>query len=115
MIRRSRFSISSGFDSTSMRMRLAASSIRSIALDRKSTRLNSSHANISYAVFCLKKKHRRGLVVESDENNRPRDYLKTWNTPSAPAPVKVQRTREKHPTPRHASLRTHDCTRYCKS
>src|SRR5258707_2554222 len=29
------------------------------ALDRKSTRLNSSHANISYAVFCLKKKNRR--------------------------------------------------------
>src|SRR3712207_6951802 len=26
-------------------------------VDRKSTRLNSSHANISYAVFCLKKKH----------------------------------------------------------
>src|SRR6202022_4467113 len=30
------------------------------ALDRKSTRLNSSHANISYAVFCLKKKNHRG-------------------------------------------------------
>src|SRR3712207_8650112 len=39
-------------------------------IDRKSTRLNSSHANISYAVFCLKKKdltrpcindHRRGV------------------------------------------------------
>src|SRR3712207_8902493 len=28
--------------------------------DRKSTRLNSSHANISYAVFCLKKKNKRG-------------------------------------------------------
>src|SRR3712207_7470094 len=27
-----------------------------VVLDRKSTRLNSSHANISYAVFCLKKK-----------------------------------------------------------
>src|SRR5258707_5545615 len=27
-----------------------------VAVDRKSTRLNSSHANISYAVFCLKKK-----------------------------------------------------------
>src|SRR3712207_7403512 len=27
--------------------------------DRKSTRLNSSHANISYAVFCLKKKYNR--------------------------------------------------------
>src|SRR3712207_8459350 len=29
--------------------------------DRKSTRLNSSHANISYAVFCLKKKRVRQL------------------------------------------------------
>src|SRR3712207_8225764 len=28
------------------------------AADRKSTRLNSSHANISYAVFCLKKKNK---------------------------------------------------------
>src|SRR3712207_7638071 len=33
---------------------IAQSSLRDI--DRKSTRLNSSHANISYAVFCLKKK-----------------------------------------------------------
>src|SRR3712207_8525922 len=30
--------------------------------DRKSTRLNSSHANISYAVFCLKKKNKRSHV-----------------------------------------------------
>src|SRR3712207_7435076 len=30
-----------------------------LAQDRKSTRLNSSHANISYAVFCLKKKNAR--------------------------------------------------------
>src|SRR3712207_7538389 len=30
--------------------------------DRKSTRLNSSHANISYAVFCLKKKKTKTLV-----------------------------------------------------
>src|SRR3712207_7228632 len=29
-----------------------------VMLDRKSTRLNSSHANISYAVFCLKKKNK---------------------------------------------------------
>src|SRR5258707_10312121 len=29
------------------------------SIDRKSTRLNSSHANISYAVFCLKKKNKR--------------------------------------------------------
>src|SRR3712207_8011279 len=32
---------------------------RCALLDRKSTRLNSSHANISYAVFCLKKKNKR--------------------------------------------------------
>src|SRR3712207_8912770 len=33
--------------------------------DRKSTRLNSSHANISYAVFCLKKKKqiRQNLII----------------------------------------------------
>src|SRR3712207_8353183 len=31
-------------------------------VDRKSTRLNSSHANISYAVFCLKKKKQRILL-----------------------------------------------------
>src|SRR3989337_2552206 len=33
------------------------SGVQTCALDRKSTRLNSSHGSISYAVFCLKKKH----------------------------------------------------------
>src|SRR3712207_7976965 len=33
--------------------------------DRKSTRLNSSHANISYAVFCLKKKNKTPCIVVS--------------------------------------------------
>src|SRR3712207_7949868 len=32
--------------------------------DRKSTRLNSSHANISYAVFCLKKKKEVALLYQ---------------------------------------------------
>src|SRR3712207_8597222 len=32
------------------------------ALDRKSTRLNSSHANISYAVFCLQKKKMDAVI-----------------------------------------------------
>src|SRR3712207_8623427 len=31
-------------------------------VDRKSTRLNSSHANISYAVFCLKKKKKNTII-----------------------------------------------------
>src|SRR3712207_7460888 len=33
--------------------------------DRKSTRLNSSHANISYAVFCLKKKKKTAVIYHS--------------------------------------------------
>src|SRR3712207_8728302 len=33
-------------------------------IDRKSTRLNSSHANISYAVFCLKKKTQEQSVYD---------------------------------------------------
>src|SRR5947209_12034127 len=40
----------------SQRALLPALAGRGPELDRKSTRLNSSHANISYAVFCLKKK-----------------------------------------------------------
>src|SRR3712207_8462867 len=46
-----------------------------VVLDRKSTRLNSSHANISYAVFCLKKKQykqdalcRRGCITSFDHS-----------------------------------------------
>src|SRR3712207_7469518 len=35
-------------------------------LDRKSTRLNSSHANISYAVFCLKKKKKYTIHSSSE-------------------------------------------------
>src|SRR3712207_7305997 len=37
------------------------SMVRAPRRDRKSTRLNSSHANISYAVFCLKKKKQTNL------------------------------------------------------
>src|SRR3712207_7512264 len=40
-------------------------------LDRKSTRLNSSHANISYAVFCLKKK--KNYRIKSYLNINTRD------------------------------------------
>src|SRR5947209_13473599 len=37
--------------------------------DRKSTRLNSSHANISYAVFCLKKKRQLTTKQNSRQDN----------------------------------------------
>src|SRR5215203_6988275 len=38
--------------------------------DRKSTRLNSSHANISYAVFCLKKKNITNNTVPTKEKTK---------------------------------------------
>src|SRR3712207_8425125 len=43
-------------------------------LDRKSTRLNSSHANISYAVFCLKKKALYAATTPPDSTKSNR-YL----------------------------------------
>src|SRR2546430_8762646 len=39
--------------------------------DRKSTRLNSSHSQISYAVFCLKKKKNNHLTPCSSLRNKP--------------------------------------------
>src|SRR3712207_7145689 len=39
--------------------------------DRKSTRLNSSHANISYAVFCLKKKKYTHITVATTDATDP--------------------------------------------
>src|SRR2546430_6215896 len=48
--------------------------------DRKSTRLNSSHSQISYAVFCLKKKKFEGSLLE-----RPRRLPSTG--PCWPCPI----------------------------
>src|SRR3712207_6921316 len=45
-------------------------SVPQIAKDRKSTRLNSSHANISYAVFCLKKKKNINTTYKKSINNQ---------------------------------------------
>src|SRR2546430_16153937 len=38
------------------------------SVDRKSTRLNSSHSQISYAVFCLKKKKKKKIAVKYYQN-----------------------------------------------
>src|SRR3712207_6919288 len=49
--------------------------------DRKSTRLNSSHANISYAVFCLKKKNQHlRRRVDRNHNERHHHRLTTHQT-----------------------------------
>src|SRR5438132_4652165 len=49
------------------RARAPARRARAARLDRKSTRLNSSHTVISYAVFCLKKKKRN---IKKEDNKR---------------------------------------------
>src|SRR5438445_7615662 len=59
--------------------------------DRKSTRLNSSHANISYAVFCLKKKKQAKV---DDQQEGPRlscGFLRLRDAASARRPTRPLR------------------------
>src|SRR3712207_7863555 len=44
---------------------ISTMNVQHLERDRKSTRLNSSHANISYAVFCLKKKNKNCYYILS--------------------------------------------------
>src|SRR5256886_9997304 len=69
-----------------------------LARDRKSTRLNSSHSQISYAVFCLKKKKRYDQVT-SDDHRRYHSLLSmcattadTTSTTHYNRPLVVQQT-----------------------
>src|SRR3712207_7512665 len=57
VLRRRRIVEGGGVPAVALRRR------REHRLDRKSTRLNSSHANISYAVFCLKKKKKYSIHI----------------------------------------------------
>src|SRR5699024_11613797 len=53
--------------------------IRTKSIDRKSTRLNSSHVSISYAVFCLKKKkknlHNDKMRIKQEKHIHKRAYI----------------------------------------
>src|SRR2546422_2976700 len=48
--------------------------------DRKSTRLNSSHGYISYAVFCLKKKKKKNIIARRNTNRQRVHAHRTHNT-----------------------------------
>src|SRR5476651_406411 len=62
---------------------------RSLA-DRKSTRLNSSHANISYAVFCLKKKNQQLLLRCVPHETKVKDAAESRSaSPFAPQGLAV--------------------------
>src|SRR5205809_5772094 len=59
------------YEQTSSRLSCA----RPSSIDRKSTRLNSSHGYISYAVFCLKKKKKKKTKQRiQKKNTRPKKY-----------------------------------------
>src|SRR5690606_40500716 len=61
-------------------------------LDRKSTRLNSSHVKISYAVFCLKKKKLTKQIAETFQRSsrrRPKPPDGTTRTPGVHTPGQV--------------------------
>src|ERR1035437_5196879 len=69
-------------------------------LDRKSTRLNSSHANISYAVFCLKKKTTPTLPPHHRQH--PHDTATIGRTPAGPG---------RCPEPASVRWASHGCDR----
>src|SRR2546421_9101970 len=58
--------------------------------DRKSTRLNSSHDQISYAVFCLKKKKKKKKItsikikIKTKNNTKIMNYSASYNHPRHP-------------------------------
>src|SRR5258707_5008304 len=56
------------------------------SVDRKSTRLNSSHANISYAVFCLKKKNNSHASTHNTT-----DTSRNTMVAGEPTPMKLNR------------------------
>src|SRR2546422_5809905 len=57
-----------GIHPAHMDLHLAAA-VGEIGEDRKSTRLNSSHGYISYAVFCLKKKKKKKTSIHASTND----------------------------------------------
>src|SRR5256886_13232183 len=80
---------------------------RRLLEDRKSTRLNSSHSQISYAVFCLKKKNKKDRSIQTLHSqhhpiylDRPRLLLQTTSYMNA-----VGQASNIRKTPIHADAR----------
>src|SRR5437667_6618398 len=63
--------------------------------DRKSTRLNSSHITISYAVFCLKKKNKCCEGTSNLDSSGSHDEPRSHTSRNARPPAQWQRTRER--------------------
>src|SRR5215475_15491511 len=57
-------------------LRAVARGAQHIQRDRKSTRLNSSHVKISYAVFCLKKKKKTNTTIYIKKKKKKKNKIK---------------------------------------
>src|SRR5262245_63655202 len=75
-----------------------------LSLDRKSTRLNSSHLGISYAVFCLKKKKNNKCNIKL-QLNKDKKYIR-------PHPTSLVSTRVQHMA-RSKSAQSYRLSRSC--
>src|SRR5262245_65279952 len=67
--------------------------------DRKSTRLNSSHLGISYAVFCLKKKKKKKHIQKQEASRQPENGVS--GDSQAKEQVQPHDTRAHKPTAQH--------------
>src|SRR2546430_10603240 len=67
--------------------------------DRKSTRLNSSHSQISYAVFCLKKKKKTYLSKIVGQGSGP-SYSRRWRRVLEPSAWRLPYSNARHALPR---------------
>src|SRR5688572_32195578 len=70
LFRSCRFFLGLSEDETAQTLGLKLGTVKRARRDRKSTRLNSSHSQISYAVFCLKKKTARRRRIRLDVRER---------------------------------------------
>src|ERR1035437_6713970 len=75
-----------------------------LEIDRKSTRLNSSHANISYAVFCLKKKGTPTTITLAPRRRRGEQHLARRITTAQQSNAPAQRAQPHITIPTHASF-----------
>src|SRR5262245_64968697 len=79
--------------------------------DRKSTRLNSSHLGISYAVFCLKKKKQKNQEAKEkgehkNQNKQEKPHAQDKATEQLQTPTNTKTNTETHNTYKHKQLYT---------
>src|SRR3989337_2302203 len=82
---------------------MPSSGVKTSALDRKSTRLKSSHGSISYAVFCVKKKRRQKgsqrTILDAESTLQDTRSATTSSLPRPPSPPLSSTRSSRSPLP----------------